>query len=243
MAIIRPIGALLFVVAGLLTLTLREQSIGGILVAIPAFGSPSLATKFFLAAESFLIPAGVSIVALGPVSAFVAPIAMAFLLAFLITFPYVLYSFVCFITPAIQEGERRTLYAFLLPSLALFYLGCAFAYFLLIPETFSILYSFATPIGVTPLFSLDSFISSVFLLTTSVGLVFLFPVAMVMLTRLSVLPRGFWLKHWRSAVMCSVIFSAIITPDGSGVTMLFLLVPVALLYATGAFLSSRNFAA
>jgi len=93
---------------------------------------------------------------------------------------------------------------------------------------------------VTPYFSLDSFVSSVFLLTVSVGVIFLLPVVMVLLTRLSIVPSEWWLKHWRGAVLASVIFSAVITPDGSGVTMVFLFVPLMLLYGIGAVLSKSG---
>lgn len=200
-------------------------------------GTPTLATKIFLSAKSFLVPHDVLLVALGPVSVFMAPMMMSFLISFLITFPYILYSIEKFLRPALYPNERKVIYKFVLPSLILFYLGCAFGYFLIIPTTFSILYSFAAPIGVTPFFSLDLFISSVFLLTVSVGAIFLLPVVMVLLTRLSIIPHERWLQHWRGAMLASVIFSAVITPDGSGITMVFLFIPLMLLYGIGAMLS------
>jgi len=208
--------------------------------ALLVVGTPTLATRIFISAKSFLVPNGVLLVALGPVSVFIAPMMMAFLISLLITFPYALYSFEKFLRPALYPKERKVIYKFVLPSLILFYLGCAFGYFLIIPLTFSILYSFAAPIGVTPFFSLDSFVSSVFLLTVSVGVIFLLPVIMILLTKLSIIPREWWLKHWRGAILASVIFSAVITPDGSGVTMVFLFIPLVLLYGIGTVLSKNR---
>lgn len=209
-------------------------------VALFVFGSPTFATQIFLSAKAFLIPKGVSLVVLGPVSAFIAPLLMVFLIAFLATFPYMLYSFMRFLMPALLERERRTLYLLLIPSLILFYLGCALAYFVIIPETFSILYSFAAPLGVTTFFSLDTFISSVFLVTISVGVLFLLPVVMVMLTRVGILSQQFWFIHWREAILSTVIFSAVITPDGTGVTMVFLSIPLLVLYGIGALVSRES---
>ena len=92
----------------------------------------------------------------------------------------------------------------------------------------------------TPYFSLDSFVSSVFLLTVSVGVIFLLPVVMVLLTRLSIIPHEWWWEHWRGALLTSLILSAVITPDGSGVTMAFLFIPLMLLYGIGAVLSKSG---
>ena len=239
-AILKPLILFLVVSLALLVLGLAETTIGGLRVPIPTVGTPTLATEIFLSAKSFLLPRDVLLVALGPVSVFVAPKVMAFLISLLITFPYMLYSFETFLRPALYPKERTVMYRLIFPSLILFYLGSAFGYFFIIPKTFSILYSFAAPIGVTPFFSLDSFISSVFLLTVSVGAIFLLPVFMVALTRLSIIPHEWWLKHWRGALLTSLIFCAAITPDGSGVTMVFLFIPLTLLYGTGAALSRNN---
>ena len=239
--VLRPFVLFFTVVLGLLVLSFREVTLYGLPIPLLVVGTPTLATNLFLSAKSFLVPENVPLVALGPVSAFVAPLTMSLLVSLLITFPYTLYSIEKYLRPALYQKERATIYKFLLPSLFLFYLGCAFGYFLIIPKTFSILYSFAAPIGVTPLFDLDSFVSSVFLVTVSVGATFLLPVAMVLLTRLSLIPHEQWLQHWRGALLAALVFSAVITPDGSGVTMVFLFVPLILLYGIGAVFSRKSF--
>ena len=238
--VLKPLLLFFAVSAALLLLGRGEITVGGLRLAAPSPGAPTFATEIFLSAKSYLLPQGVSLVALGPVSVFIAPMVMAFLLSLLVTLPYLLYSLEAYFRPALYPKERAVMYRFMLPALILFYLGSAFGYFFIIPKTFSILYSFAAPIGVTPFFSLDSFISSVFLLTVSIGAIFLLPVVMVLLTRLSIIPHEWWLKHWRVALFVSLIFCAAITPDGSGVTMVFLFIPLTLLYGTGAVLSGKN---
>jgi len=203
------------------------------LLIFPSDG-PSFAMRVFLSAKESLIPAGVPVVALGPMSSFVAPIMMAFLLALLATFPFGIRSIVRFLRPALRPNERKALSTYIIPSLALFYAGAALAYFIIIPQTFAILYSFAAPMGVAPLFALDDFISSVFFLTISVGLAFLLPIVMAASSRIGLVQPGFWIRHWRGAIAFSIIFSAIITPDGSGITMVFLSVPLIVLYGVGA---------
>lgn len=233
-AIVSSVAALFLVFAGLLSLSLEEKMLFGATIPIPVFGTPTLATQIFLSAKDTLVPAGIPVVALGPVSAFVAPITMALLVALLITFPFMLYRFTCFLRPALHAAERRTLSLFIIPSLALFYLGCALGYFIIIPQTFSILYSFAEPMGVAPIFALDDFIASVFTLTISVGVAFLLPVFMTLFSCIGLIPGAFWARHWRGAVLATIIFSAVITPDGSGITMVFLSGPLLGLYMIGA---------
>jgi sec-independent protein translocase protein TatC len=43
----------------------------------------------------------------------------------------------------------------------------------------------------------------------------------------------FWRKNIRYAIVAIVIFGAVITPDGSGVTMWFIAIPMIVLYVAG----------
>lgn len=226
--------AFFVVFIGILVLTSGEIIVWGLHIPILVNGSPALAAKIFLSAKSFLVPEGIPIIALNPMASFIAPIMMAFLVSLLVSFPFGLYLAARFVWPALRNYERRTLLIFIAPSLALFYLGCALAYFIIIPQTFAILYSFSAPMGVEPFFALDDFISSVFFITISVGFSFLLPVFMTALSRIGLAPRGFWMRYWRGAVITAIVFSAIVTPDGSGVTMIFLAGPLLGLYFIGA---------
>lgn len=236
--IARYIAILFLVFFGLLALSPAEYRIAGTLVPGVSFESPSFAMKIFLSAKDSLIPNGVPVIALGPVSPFVAPIVIAFLVALLSTFPAALVLLASFLFPALRKEERRSLICFSIPAIILFYSGAAFAYLVIIPETFAILYSFAAPMGVAPMFALDEFVSSVFLLTLSSGGAFLLPVFMAATGRIGLIPAAFWSRHWRAAVLIAVIFSAVITPDGSGVTMVLLSGPLLGLYAAGAFFAA-----
>ncbi len=197
-------------------------------------GSPSLATQIFLAAKNFLVPAGIPIVALSPMASLAASITMAFLMSILLTFPLGLYLIGRFFWPALHKSERRGLARYMLPALVLFYGGCAFGYFVIIPQTFDLLYAFAAPLDVAPLFALDDLVMSVFLLTLVTGCVFLLPIVMMALSHIGLVERSFWRRHWRGAVVSMVIFAAVVTPDGSGVTAVFLSGPLIALYMVGA---------
>jgi sec-independent protein translocase protein TatC len=187
--------------------------------------------------KATLLPPGVTLITLGPLASFIAPITIALLVAFLVALPYFLFLLLRYALPALYPRERVALTTLFLSSVTLFFLGCAFGYFILIPNTFSILYSFAPELGVTPFFSLEAFVSAVFGLTTATGISFLLPILMLLLSQIHLVPAQFWRAQWRIAVAGVVIFSAIITPDGSGVTMVILSIPLLLLYGAGVLLT------
>ena len=234
--------AMLFLLVFILLSTsfvwIKLAMFGSTSVPVLVFGTPSLATELFTLMKDSLVPEGVPVITLGPFSPFIAPISIAFMAAFILSFPYLLFSLTRYISPALYDKERRSLSILLFSSTALFFLGCVFAYAVLIPYTFATLYSFAEPLGVTPFFSLDAFIGTVFGLTISAGLAFLTPIVMFLLSSAGLVPSAFWRAHWRVSILIVLLFSAIITPDGSGVTMVILSVPLMFLYGVGAMGSS-----
>ena len=204
-------------------------------------GTPPLATRLFVEIQRALLPIGVTVVALNPWAPFVAQFTIAFMVAFIVAFPYLLFSIMRYILPALYEEERSIVSSIFYTSLILFFAGCTFAYFILIPNTFAILYSFAGPLGVTPFFSLDSFVWTVFNLTILTGVAFLIPIMMFILSAIGIVPATFWRAHWRGAIVAIVIFAAVVTPaGGAGVTMVLLSIPLLLLYGLGILLSSRR---
>lgn len=190
--------------------------------------------------QTDLLPSNIVLIALGPMSAFNTLIGLAFLLAFLITFPYLLYELVRYLSPALQGAERRALLLVLLPAVLLFGSGCIFAWKFVIPATFSALYAYTAVAGIASYFAIDAFASTVIMFMFATGIFFLLPIFMVMLTLLNIIKASFWRQNWRQAVLTFVIVSAIITPDGTGISMMLLAVPLGGLYAVGTGVASMQ---
>ena len=202
-----------------------------IFLLLPAENSFSV--QVFNKFRQDLLPQGVSLVATNPMSAFVSQILLSMLLSFLLTTPFFIYKIIMYLRPALLLRERKAVLWSLLPFVFLFFSGCAYSYFFLIPATFKMLYPYATSIGAIPFFSIDEFIHYVFGLTIAVGIMFLLPIFMVLLNFIGIIKADFWRKNWRFACLFFLISSAIITPDGTGITMLMLFLPLATLYFTG----------
>ncbi len=204
----------------------------------------SFSVQVFKKVSRDLLPSDVQLVATNPMSAFISQILLSLLLSFLLTVPFFLYKIIMYLRPALLLNERKAVVWSLLPFAFLFFSGAAFSYFFLIPTTFKLLYPYAAIIGAIPFFSIDEFIYYVFGLTIATGTMFLLPLFMALLSLLRIIPAEVWLRNWRYACFFFLVLAAVITPDGTGVTMILLFIPLALLYFTGYFfaakLSNRN---
>ena len=210
----------------------------GLFLPVPTIYSFS--SQFFKYLQQSLLPSQVEIVVLNPLNAFLTQIIIALSLAFILTFPILLYRLIKFISPALYEKEKKAVSKVVIFSVILFILGCFFSYLILIPSTFKILYSFATVLGASPLFTAYEFVSLTFVLVIAVGIMFQIPIFMVLLSSLGLVSSSFWKNNYKYIFLGFLIFSAIITPDGTGVTMLLLFFPLAGLYFLGYSLSLKK---
>ena len=80
---------------------------------------------------------------------FFVPLKVAFMAAFLITLPYILYQAWRFIAPGLYAHEKRWVFAAVTASVVLFFCGMAFAYFAVFPAVFGFITA-AAPQGVPP---------------------------------------------------------------------------------------------
>ncbi len=197
------------------------------------------AVQIFEMMRADLVPAGVSLIASNPFMAFIVEMKIAFFLALIFSFPFMLWGALRYFSPALKSRERSAVYKVVVPSTLLFFSGGLFAYFFVIPATIRILYEYTHALGATAFFSVDDFITLIFEFVTVTGLLFLMPVAIFLTSAIGIIPYEFWRDHWRHALFVFTLFSALITPDGTGVTMVLLMIPLTFLYVAGLLVSRR----
>lgn len=220
-------------------LGLKEVVFLGMNFVLPLPTFNSFSTIFFRRIQQDLLGEGVELIVVNPLNAFGAQIGISMFLAFVFTLPFLLYKLAAYVAPALYEHERKIIFRTLIPLMILFIAGCLFSYFVLIPATFKFLYFYATAVGATTFFAINEFVSLVLLLTTAIGLMFTFPIFMVLLSYVGIVDNNFWRRNWRYVGLSLLIFSAIITPDGSGATMIMLFFPLTTLYFFGLFGSQK----
>jgi sec-independent protein translocase protein TatC len=177
------------------------------------------------------LPTGGQLIAVEVASPFFAPLKLAFFVAVVIAMPWLLYQAWAFVAPGLYQREKRLAVPLLASALALFYAGCAFAFYLVLPTVFGFLAK-VTPTGVAMMTDISAYLDFVLVIFLAFGLSFELPVALVILVLLGwVTPKQ--LGEWRGYAIVGVfVIAAVITPPDV-VSQLMLAVPMVLLYELG----------
>jgi sec-independent protein translocase protein TatC len=177
------------------------------------------------------LPKGGQLIAIEVTSTFFVPMKLVFFAALMLAMPIVLYQLWAFVAPGLYQQEKRLARPLLVAATLLFYAGCAFTYFALLPMMFAYLSSTA-PQGVTMMTDIGHYLDFVLVMFLAGGVGFEVPVAVMIAVILGwVSPAQ--LAEWRGYVIVAIfIVAAIITPP-DGLSQIMLAVPMCLLYEIG----------
>ncbi|BCD97554.1 twin-arginine translocase subunit TatC [Marinagarivorans cellulosilyticus] len=144
---------------------------------------------------------------------FLTPFKLTFFVSVFIAMPFLLYQIWAFIAPALYRNEKRLAKPIFASSIVLFYLGIAFAYFIVLPPIF-MFFNAITPDDVALMPDITTFLSLVIKLFFAFGLAFEIPVATVILVTAGVIsPEGLAQKRPYVIVACFVIAMLMTPPD------------------------------
>jgi sec-independent protein translocase protein TatC len=164
-------------------------------------------------------------------SPFVTPLKLAFYAALFLGMPMILYQLWAFVSPGLYKHEKRLARPLLVAAMGLFYLGCAFAYFLVLPAAFRFLTA-VTPQGVEMMTDISHYLDFVMLMFFAFGLCFEVPVGVVILAAIGVVDVKQLRSGRRYAVVGAFAIAAFITPPDI-TSMIMLAIPMCLLYELG----------
>ena len=174
---------------------------------------------------------GAHMVAIDITSTFFVPLKLAFFTALMLTMPWVLYQAWAFVAPGLYQHEKRYARPLLAAATLLFYAGCAFTYFLMLPVMFAYLGA-GVPEGVVRMPDLGHYLDFLLVMFLAGGVSFEVPVLVVVAVILGwVTPQQ--LSEWRGYVVVAIfVIAAVLTPPDA-VSQLLLAVPMCLLYEVG----------
>ena len=177
------------------------------------------------------LPPGANLISTSVHGTFTVPFKMSLILAIGLAMPYVLFQAWAFIAPGLYKHEKKLAVPLLVSSIVLFYLGAAFAYFLVFPIMIGFFVGI-TPPGVQMMTEMSNYLDFVMVLLLAFGLAFEVPVATVLLVW-----TGFFkletLKKNRKFVFLGIfIFAAFVTPPDA-VSQSSLALPMYILYEIG----------
>jgi sec-independent protein translocase protein TatC len=126
------------------------------------------------------LPEGTSMIATQVASPFLTPFKLTLVLSIFLAMPVVLYQVWSFVAPGLYKHERRLVLPLMVTSSLLFYLGMAFAYFVVFPLMFAFFQAVA-PEGVAIMTDITAYLDFVLKIFFAFGLAFEVPVATILL--------------------------------------------------------------
>jgi len=185
------------------------------------------------------LPQGGTMIATEVASPFLTPIKLAFFVAVFIAMPLILYQLWAFVAPGLYRHEKKLALPILLSAMVLFYVGCAFAYFLVLPAVFAFMTSVA-PAGVAVMPDIGRYLDFVLVLFLAFGLCFEVPVVLIILVTLGVVTPAQLVKGRAYAIVGAFIVAAVLTPPDV-MSQMMLALPMCVLYEVG-ILAARTLA-
>mgnify|MGYP003632201149 CR=1 FL=1 len=177
------------------------------------------------------LPEGSTMIATDVASPFFTPFKLTLMTSVFIGMPYLLYQIWSFIAPALYEKEKRLAIPLLLSSIVLFYLGMAFAYFVVFPLVFGFFTS-AGPEDVAIMTDISSYLDFVLKLFFAFGLAFEIPIATILLVAAGITTtENLREKRPYVVVGCFVVGMLLTPPDV--ISQLLLAIPMWLLFEMG----------
>ncbi len=178
-----------------------------------------------------VLPEGTSMIATRVASPFLTPFKLSLIAAIFLSMPYLLYQLWGFVAPGLYQHEKRMVLPLLASSVVLFYLGAAFAYFVVFPLVFKFFTS-VTPEGVAVMTDISEYLDFVLTLFFAFGLAFEIPIATIILVWMGITtPEALAAKRPYVVVGVFVVGMLLTPPDVISQTLL--AVPMWLLFEAG----------
>lgn len=221
---------------------LRDRLLRIVLCVLLVFGAlASYANEIygFLAGPLMKhMPKNSTMIAIDVASPFFTPFKLALVVAIFISVPVILYQFWAFVAPGLYKRERRMILPLLVASTCLFYIGVAFAYYIVFPLVFGFLATTA-PAGVTVMTDISKYLDFVLALFFAFGTCFEVPIFTIVLVW-SGLTTPADLAEKRPYVIVGAFFIAMFLTPPDAISQTLLAVPMWMLFELG-LLFSRFF--
>ena len=178
---------------------------------------------------------GNAMIATAPASPLLTPFKLTFYTALFAAMPVVLYQIWAFVAPGLYKKEQRFAIPLLASSVVLFYLGIAFAYFVVFPLMFGF-FTAVAPEGVEVQTDISQFLDFITTIVFAFGIAFEVPVATVLIVWTGFTSPQKLGKARPYVFLGAFVLGMFLTPPDV-ISQTLLAVPVYLLYELGIIMS------
>lgn len=142
--------------------------------------------------------------------------------------PVIIWELWRFITPGLYKHEKRYVVPFVAAGIILFALGVTTS-ILIFPKAIDWLIN-VSGTGIAPLFSPSKYFTMYVAMCVVFGAVFMYPLVLVFLMLVGVVPTTRWRKWRRPAIVVIAVVAAVITPSSDPFSFLAMAIPMTVLY-------------
>lgn len=186
--------------------------------------------------DLLIAPYGQRLQLLGPTEGISVFFRVALTAGLVVAMPYLIYEFLMFVMPGLEEKEKRYVMWGVPFATLLFLIGVAFAWYLLIPTAIGFLSTWQAERFVTEWQS-KQYIPFVTSLVFWIGVSFETPLIIFIMAKVGLVTPQFLIRQWRFAVLIISIMAAMITPTVDPFNMALVMLPLFALYGFSILLS------
>jgi len=181
------------------------------------------------------LPEGSSMVAIDVASPFLTPFKLVFLVSIVLAIPIIMFHAWAFIAPGLYRHEKRLVFPILVSSSLLFYVGMAFAYYVVFPLMFGF-FTRVAPEGVAVMTDIGRYLDFVMKIFIAFGVAFEVPIVTLVLVKMDITTPEQLASKRPYVIVAAFVVGMLLTPPDI-ISQILLAVPVWLLFELGLALS------
>jgi sec-independent protein translocase protein TatC len=178
-----------------------------------------------------ILPASSQLIATSVTSTFLVPLKLSFLIAVLISIPFILYQIWAFVSPALYHHEKARIFPIVAFSCLLFYLGMAFGFKLICPLALKF-FAQCAPKNVNVMTDLGNFLDFITVISISAGIAFQIPVIINIMLRFKIVTKASLKNFRRYFIVLAFILGMLLTPPDV-ISQILLAIPMIILFELG----------
>lgn len=187
--------------------------------------------SWFIIPLQAALPLNTQLIATGAISPFLAPFKLSLYAATMVTVPYILYQLWAFIAPGLYRHEKALYGGVLLASIAMFYVGMAFVYFVVFPVLYKFMAGIQLP-GVIYMPDINDNLNVMLKLFLAFGVAFEVPVVTFVLIRTGIVPIGNMIRARPYVIVLCFAIAMVLTPPDV-LSQCMMAIPMCLLFEVG----------